>query len=163
MVAELLYRKLHNVPDLSLIDTFYVGDNWVDRYVDKGADSLQGKRVAYHLFALDDAGLQSENPSKTVGTFARASAPESVQEMRIDKDAKGILLSWQKPTAAVLGYQLFRKRDDGPLRLLATPAVELNNYKDTDVELGVRYTYRMRVRYATGRFSTMSEEISIRF
>ncbi|SLN77428.1 oxidoreductase [Oceanibacterium hippocampi] len=70
-----------------------------------------------------------------------------------------VKLAWNGAEGAVIGYDIYRAEDDGPI--VAVEAVKSRKYSDRTVLGGFRYRYFVRAFDAQGRASAPSDSVTV--
>jgi fibronectin type 3 domain-containing protein len=146
------WKKLSELPRKGM-DTAYT-------YLDR--EGPEGRSRVYTVVAVDSAGLVSD-PAVPIqaGKILTAVKPPVKIKDDVDRTGKRIRLSWQYDEPGVAKYQVYRAREDEPLKLWAT--LEGNAFEDKQVVMNTRYTYRVMAVFRSGARSAMSDEVSIKY
>ena len=131
---------------------------------------LAGEKYQYTLMAVDSSGLESPPSRPVTGQIAPSGLYPAIQDIEITKNAQQQLveLNWQylqKPQ--VKTFRVYRAEGDAPLRLYQTytlkPTSKAAVFRDTQVNQGNWYSYRIQAIAPDGTVSRFSKAIRIKF
>jgi uncharacterized protein len=119
-----------------------------------------GNRYHYRLFITDEAGLRSKPTDITVNAidyFVR----ESVSSVRygLDRDKHLIKLEWDYNHTGVTGYQIYKAREGGTLRLYKF--VSAKQFTDKALSANTKYVYAVRAIFENGAEGELSKPVEI--
>ena len=109
--------------------------------VDTGRTSEQ--RVCYRVIALVDA---AESQPSTSDCTTPPAAPTNL--VAADAGAQDVALTWSDNSGVEDGYYITRwpNGDQSKETLIAEPAANATSYRDTGLQSGVSYSYRVRLK-----------------
>ncbi len=107
------------------------------------------------LFLIFTAGISAQDDASADETYqalAEAALPASVSEVTAENhkydDGGTIDITWEKSAddpEGILGYQVFRAREDGDFEKIAETLPGMTSYNDESVEDDVPYRYQVAV------------------
>jgi uncharacterized protein len=117
----------------------------------------------YRLIAVDSAGLES-TPSTpiriSVNDRSNKPTPDNVL-VKPNKDKMQIVLSWSYDLADVQQFRIYRKAEDGHLRLFASVPGNTLQFSDRQLTLNTQYEYTIQAVFADGAQSPFSKAVKI--
>jgi len=152
---------LKPIEDTTLHQTYY-------EFADQSL--VAGERYQYTLMAVDSSGLESSPSRSVTGQITDTGVYPAVKEIEITKNIQRQLieLNWQYPQKPqVTTFRVYRAEGDTPLRLYQTYTLEATNkeavFRDTKVNQGSWYSYRIQAIAPDGTVSRFSKAIRIKF
>ena len=126
---------------------------------------MEGHHRAYTVVAIDKSGNESEPAAPVRGTkLIDAVKPAvSLLESIVDRSDKKIVLKWSYEQKGVVHYQIYRSKDDQPLKLLTTIAASTLKFEDKQLNMNSIYIYRVLALFANGAKSELSKELKVRY
>lgn len=149
-----LWRKIFS--HLSSTDTIY-------SYLD--TEITEGQLSAYTVVAVDQSGNESDPAAPIKGTklIDVVKPAVSLREPAVDRTNKKIVLKWNYEQKGVNRYQIYRSKDDQPLKLYSTIAASAPSFEDKQLNMNSIYTYRILALFANGAKSELSKELKVRY
>ena len=127
-----------------------------DYYVDSWL--TEGESCTYRLMIESDNGTESEFTDEVTITVESVPAPYRLTASALSPD--GIILSWTYPYDSETGFEIWRKASDS-WQLLADLPKNSEQYKDSSVESGETYVYKVRAKRGESAFSSFSQADSV--
>ncbi|AZQ65173.1 hypothetical protein EI427_23455 [Flammeovirga pectinis] len=117
----------------------------------------------YLMIAVDESGLESV-PTKPVmlHKFDKKER-EGVSSLVIKRDEKGVRLNWKAPISGQYIIDVYRAKDDEPIRHYARQEELSSTFLDNKVADGAIYKYRVKLIYADGATSNFSQPVQLKF
>jgi len=86
--------------------------------------------------------------------------PNSTRTANAKPKAHSVNLNWKASTSVVVGYNIYRaEKSEGPFRKLNASPIPKTNYKDTAVQAGHTYFYKVAAVDPKGRESQSTDQI----
>ena len=150
----LIYRKLANEKDFDTLTVLSAGQL---AFTDQTA--LSGETYHYGIQALDDSG------NKSVITKMPFEMPKTDKDDAIVLKKKilsnDVTLIWTTPSRKTSSMVIvYKKVDDKPLKTYSQVSDGVS-FTDRGLEIGITYSYCVRVVYADGSESDLSNEIKV--
>jgi len=150
-----VYRKLANA---DIFDTLAVVAPSQLSYTDETA--FQGEKYHYGIQAVDDYGNRSEIAKQS---FAVPKTKDDVIQLKKKLTGGTLTLSWTSSSAkSVSQATIYRKDGDKPLKTYSQVSGR-STFTDGSFQLGSTYTYCIRLTYADGTESALSNEVKIEY
>lgn len=117
----------------------------------------------YRLIAVDSAGLESApSASMRISVNDRGNKPIPADvSVKPDKDKKQIVLTWRYNLAGVQQFRIYRKGEDGHMRLFASVPGNLLHFSDRQLTLNTPYEYTVQAVFTDGAQSPFSKSVKI--
>jgi uncharacterized protein len=159
---HLLYRRTTFDNNWRLIGVIPVTDSTM-QFTDR---EVQNKNAyEYTLIAMDENALESL-PAKPIRTtvYDRSNKPV-VQNFfaKADKENKQILLSWVYSAPNVMQFRIYRKGEDGHLRLYGSVPPDALEFSDRQLTVNNVYQYTIKAVFSDGAHSPFSDPVTIRY
>jgi hypothetical protein len=126
----------------------------------KDTSALEKVEYQYKLVAQDQAGLLSPPVfirGKRLFTGIRA----ALENVNLEPEADGLMLSWKAPSRKVQNYRLYRQEADKDyLALYKVFAGNFGKFLDAKVQKNTVYKYRIQAVYEDNSESQLTEIIS---
>jgi hypothetical protein len=150
----LLYRKLDNNSEWKLVIEL---DKNKDSYVDE--DIEEGYLYSYTVLARDISGLESTpSPSISIGVKRLGLRPKIKGfYAKANKEEQRIELSWRYKEKNVAEFEIYRAKQDEPLRLFRMVHAKTKVVYDTNMTINTTYVYKIRAIFKDGNVSETSE------
>jgi len=122
-----------------------------------GGFMIQVSKIAFA--ALICFGLILRPPILSPSTLGQeVPQPNSPRTADAKPKAHSVNLNWKASTSVVVGYNIYRaEKSEGPFRKLNASAVGKTNYKDTAVQAGHTYFYKVAAVDPKGRESATTD------
>jgi hypothetical protein len=131
------------------------------------ASSYLGKSIPRKMVAriLHQAVLwHQSNPSGLALTEAEKAINETLetpQNLEVSNNGIQVVLQWQDSSSGNIGYNIYRKIEDGNYELISEKVTDLM-VGDKGIVSGKTFTYKVEtISLTTGKTSDESEEVSI--
>jgi uncharacterized protein len=127
-------------------------------------NEVHNKRAyEYRLVAVDSAGWESApSASVRISVNDRSNKPTPGNVSATShKDKKQIHLSWSYDLAGVHQFRIYRKGEDGHMRLFASVPGNLLHFSDRQLTLNTPYEYTIQAVFADGAQSPFSKAVKI--
>lgn len=81
----------------------------------------------------------------------------------VDRTVKKIALKWVYPNTDIEKYIIYRAKNDESYTLIKTLNSGIDNYNDTQLNIGNYYKYRIKAVYKNGAESVLSDELKVEY
>ena len=150
------YLILRKAADVDRFDTLALLAPELNVYTDP--DAVAGERYHYGIQAVDFAGNRSDISKQAFAVPQSKGETVTLKKRVADNNA---VLSWSSSGGKPVHYAvIYRKSGDAPLKTY-TRVFNAQSYTDKALRLGVTYLYCVRMVYADGTESPLSNEIKI--
>lgn len=141
-----------------MFDTLAVVAPSQQTYIDQTA--CQGEKYHYGIQAVDDFGNKSEIAKQS---FTLPKNKDDAIQLKKKLSGGTVTLSWtSSSTKNVTLATIYRKTGDDPLKTYSQ-ASGIGSFSDSNLQLGVSYTYCIRLTYADGTESALSNEVKVEY
>jgi fibronectin type 3 domain-containing protein len=159
VVRYVVYRRTGASEWLTIATLPATGDT-LYTYTDKSMASNGAQQ--YTLIAVDEAGLES--PPAPVVTGVKLPELKKQVELNkpvVDRERKRITISWSYDMAEVVSYKIFKKVDNGDMKLYRT--IRDRQLEDAALVAGSTYTYSVMAVFADGSTSKLNPGVTITY
>lgn len=121
-----------------------------------------GHTYRYHLIATDSSENETVAYSRPIyyETGLRPGAKMVIS--KVDKQNKQITISWQKESGCK-GFHVYRTSGENSWTLYYTAKENVNEYLDDNLQESTIYKYKIKLIYADGKSSPLSDAIVVKF
>jgi len=157
VTSQALYRK-EKGNDWQVLKNL---DAKTSEYTDK--DIMEDKVYEYSLVATDDAGLNSEKSKPlTIRVYKTGQKPVvDAFNAKVGKDNSTVELSWDYANKGDYNFIIYRATNGSKLQMHASVKGNKNKYSDNAVFQKGKYSYAIKVVYANGDKSSLSETMEV--
>lgn len=134
------------------------------QYVDT-TSIVSGQLHRYTVIAVDEAGLESDPSSAVRGARIPASLKPAVSWNNpvVDRTNAQIILNWEYNQPGVESFRIYRAKGDESMILYKSVSQELQQYKDKELLIGEKYTYKIMAVFKDGGKSSLSRNFNVTY
>ena len=163
VIGHILYRIQTKDSSYSEIAKFdYDGKKMKSEYLDEEPGDGQ---VQYKLVAMDKAGNLSQPAISIAVSPVKSLFKAGIKNIDQTYDSKNgkLYLSWKMPKDPVDKFIVYRKTEVKNYSIYESVPGSNNHFEDYGMKAGEIYAYKIKVVYTDGSFSSLSDEVMVKF